>query len=278
MVGRLALNGVRAWADALRFLTRLPVPSGIPRSQEGSEADFRRSAVCFPLAGLVIGLLLAAAAALLREALPAWVAAVLVAAFWIGITGALHMDGLMDTADGLLSHRSRERMLEIMKDSRVGAMGVTVGALAVLLRASLLASLLDAAAPGLLAAALIATPVWSRAFLTAAIAGWPYARARDGAGAGSGGLGGLFRAVRGRHAALAAGLAALATAAAAAWAGGFAAPALTAAPLVAYGVGAPLAAGVSRKLGGLTGDVYGALNECLELAMLLGAVAYIIHA
>ncbi|MBB6734333.1 adenosylcobinamide-GDP ribazoletransferase [Cohnella sp. CBP 2801] len=255
----------------MQFLTRLPMPS-VPRSEEGMDADFRRSSVCFPLAGLVIGLLLAALAVLLRNVLPPWVAAVLATAFWIGLTGGLHMDGLMDTADGLLSHRSRERMLEIMKDSRVGAMGVMAGALAVLLRASLLASLLAAAGPGFLAAALIATPVWSRAFLTTAIAGWPYARAQD---AGTGGLGGLFRSVSARHAAWAAGLAAIATAAVAFAAGS---PAIAAAPPIAYGLGAPLAAAASRKLGGLTGDVYGALNECIELALLLGAVTFVYNA
>jgi cobalamin synthase len=164
-------------------------------------------------------------------------------------------------------------MLEIMKDSRVGAMGVMAGALAVLLRAALLASLLPFAGPGFLAAVLIITPVWSRAFLTTAIAGWPYAREQ---GAGTGGLGGLFRAVAARHAAGAACLAALATAAVAFAAGSGAA--IAAAAPIAYGVGAPLAAAASRKLGGLTGDVYGALNECIELALLLGAVAYVYNA
>lgn len=275
VVHALAIAG-KAFADALQFLTRLPVPARWTRPSSRPEADFGRSSAAFPAAGLVVGLLLAAGGWLFGSFLPPWVAAVLLTALWIGLSGALHMDGLMDTADGLLSHRSRERMLEIMKDSRVGAMGVVAGALAVLLRAALLASLLDPAAGGgsLAVLSLAAAPIWSRAFLATAIAGWPYARADSG-----GGLGGLFRAARARHALAAAALAALLTAAALACAGVWppaeAALALLAAAAIAYGVGALVAAAVSRKLGGLTGDVYGALNECIELALLLAAVAYL---
>lgn len=272
VVHGLAIGG-KAFAASLQFLTRLPVPARLAPPSRDPEADFRRSAVCFPAAGLVIGLILAGFGWLFGSFLPPWVAAVLLTALWIGLSGALHMDGLMDTADGLLSHRSRERMLEIMKDSRVGAMGVVAGSLAVLLRAALIAQL----APGhgaFAALALAAIPVWSRAFLPAAIAGWPYARADSG-----GGLGGLFRSVGAKHAAAAAALAALLTAAALAvsgvWPLAQAALALLAAFAVAYGVGALIAAAASRKLGGLTGDVYGALNECIELALLLAAVAYL---
>lgn len=265
-------NGLKAWLAALQFLTRLPVPAKLAGAA-GEEADFRRSVACYPAAGLVIGLLLALAGWLLSLALPPWVAAVLVATIWIGLSGALHLDGLMDTADGLLSHRTRERMLEIMKDSRVGAMGVVAGVLSVLLRVALLASLLPARG-ALVAFALATIPVWSRAFLATAIAGWPYARARSG-----GGLGGLFRGAGAKHALAAAILAGAITAAALAafgiWPPGEAALALLVMAAVAYGAGWLIAFAVSRKLGGLTGDVYGALNECIELALLLAAVAYL---
>ncbi|WP_027093129.1 adenosylcobinamide-GDP ribazoletransferase [Cohnella thermotolerans] len=265
-------NALKAFAAALQFLTRLPVPARLAGAAH-EDGDFRRSVAFFPAAGFVIGVLLALAGWLLGSALPPLVAAVLVTVLWIGVTGALHMDGLMDTADGLLSHRSRERMLEIMKDSRVGAMGVVAGTLAALLRAALLASLL----PGqgaFAAAVLTVVPVWSRAFLATAIAGWPYARADSG-----GGFGGLFRTVKAKHALAAAALACLLTAAALAvtdvWPFGQAAVFLLAAAAVTYGAGSLLAASASRKLGGLTGDVYGALNECIELALLLAAVAYL---
>src|SRR5690606_5946187 len=107
------IGGMQAFAAALQFLTRLPI-----RVQLNYNEDlFRRSTVYYPAAGALIGLLTAIAGFLLTYALPAAPASVLVLSVWIGLTGALHLDGLMDTADGLLSHRSRERMLEIMKDS-----------------------------------------------------------------------------------------------------------------------------------------------------------------
>jgi adenosylcobinamide-GDP ribazoletransferase len=254
------LHGIAA---AFQFLTRLPLPVAVPFD----EATLARSVVAYPAVGLVIGILLAAAGAAAAWLLPPLPAAVLTLTAWVAVTGGLHLDGLMDTADGLLSSRSRERMLEIMKDSRVGAMGVMAGGLQLLMKAALLTAWAGDArrAPWLL---LATAPLLSRAFLAAAIAGWPYARA-DGAG-----LGGLYRGVSRRHAAAAALIAApltlaLALAAgqgparwqAAAWAA-----ALFAA---AYAAGWALARGMSRKLGGLTGDTYGALNELLETLLLL---------
>lgn len=258
----------------MQFLTRLPVPRWLaPVSHE--EADFRRSTAYYPAAGFAIGLILAGLGWLLDWALPPWPAAVLLTVAWVGLSGGLHLDGLMDTADGLLSHRTRERMLEIMKDSRVGAMGVAAGSLSLLLRASLLASLLEA--PSELAAlGLLAIPIWSRSFMVTAIAGWPYARA-EGAG-----LGGLFRTVNAQQALAAALLSAALTSAALAafgdWGVAGSALALLAAAAIAYAIGAALAAAVSRKLGGLTGDIYGALNETIELALLIAAVVYASHA
>lgn len=252
---------------ALQFLTRLPISARMPNGQK----LFRRSTVFFPLAGFVIGLIVAGIGFGLGFLFPFYVNAALLLAVWVLLTGGLHVDGLMDTADGLLSHRSRERMLEIMKDSRVGAMGVLACVLYVLLKAALLAALLnDAGLERFLALALI--PVWSRSFMVMAIAGWPYARE-------SGGLGALYRSVRGRHAAAAFLLAAGMTLALfallpgsglplepLAWLGSFA--------LGTYAAGCWIAAAISRKLGGLTGDVYGALNELLELILLLVAVGY----
>ena len=91
--------------------------------------------------------------------------------------------GLMDTADGILSHRPREQMLEIMKDSRVGAMGVIVCVLHLLLKFSLLYTLLDTehvGERGSLLVLLAIVPIWSRWFMVAAIKNWPYARPRFG--------------------------------------------------------------------------------------------------
>lgn len=257
---------VSAAAAAIRFLTRIPLPGTMP----DRPAVFRRSAVFFPLAGLFIGGLLAAAAFGLGHVFPFHVNAVLTLSLWVGLTGGLHLDGLMDTADGLMSNRSRERMLDIMKDSRSGPMGVIAAVLALLLKAALLAALLEQGGREPFAL-LVIIPVWSRAFLSMAIAGWPYARIEQG-------MGGLYRAVRGRHALAAGVLAAGISCPVMAGIGGFApvwALALSGGVLlVTYIIGASLAAAVNRKLGGLTGDVYGALNECLELVLLLALAGF----
>lgn len=260
-----------ALAAALQFLTRLPIPV---RTTDAPEV-FRRSTVFYPAAGLAIGAIVAGVAFGVSFVFPAFVNAALLLGIWVFLSGGLHLDGLMDTADGLLSHRSRERRLEIMKDSRVGAMGVIVCILYLLLKCALLTGLLtnvesrDGGAAWWLLALL---PVWSRAFLPAAIAGWPYARQGPGVGQ-------LFRTVRGKHALAAF---ALATALTLLWlqcAGGFDWQAtvgwILALAAATYGVGSIGAAVVSRKLGGLTGDVYGALNEVLETVLLFGLVGYL---
>lgn len=247
---------------ALQFLTRLPIAVRMPNSQ----TLFRRSTIFFPAAGFIIGGIVAGAAYGLSFIFPDYVNAILLVSLWVLLTGGLHLDGLMDTADGLLSHRSRDKMLEIMKDSRVGAMGVIACVLYLLLKTSLVTALLAADQLQLLFV-LVVIPMWSRAFMVMAMAGWPYARQQ-------GGLGSLFGNVRGQHAILAGMLAALITLAvflaapeidgiltALIWLGVMI--------LITYAAGAWLAASVSRKLGGLTGDIYGALNELVELLLLL---------
>ncbi|WP_311198833.1 adenosylcobinamide-GDP ribazoletransferase [Paenibacillus hexagrammi] len=202
----VVVGWLHALAAAFQFLTRLPVPLRF----EYTERIFRRSVIFYPLAGAVIGLLLWGAEVVLKHLLPPFPAAVILLAMWVGITGGLHLDGLMDTADGILSHRSREKMLEIMKDSRVGAMGVIVCVLHLLLKLSLLYTLLQAdrdasifvdssvgnsVSNGIsnsVSFVLVIIPCWSRWFMAASIYMWPYARKESG-------LGGLFQTVRASH-------------------------------------------------------------------------------
>ena len=108
------MNQLRA---AISFLTILPA---------GKSAAFDPDAMVplFPVVGLIIGVLLAVFDNLVMRIWPNPVGAVLDVIFLVVITGAFHLDGLGDTADGILSHRSRERALEIMKDSRLGTMGL----------------------------------------------------------------------------------------------------------------------------------------------------------
>ena len=112
---------------ALRFFTRLPLPA---RTDE--DRPLARAALGFPLAGLVIGALTALVWAGAVSLLPALPAAGLAIAAGLIITGALHEDGLSDCADGLGGGSTRERALEIMRDSRIGAFGaaaliITIG-------------------------------------------------------------------------------------------------------------------------------------------------------
>ena len=266
----LLIGGLEALVAAFQFLTRFPIPVSLAYDERLN----RRSVAFYPFVGAVIGLIAALAGMLLEPALPPAVVAILLVALWTMLSGGLHLDGLMDTADGLLSHRSRERMLEIMKDSRVGAMGVMACVFAVGLKVALVASLIEEWREEWLPLAIL-VPVWSRAFLGTAIACWPYARQGPG-------LGALYRTVGKRHA-IASGIgAAILTVLALAFqperdAADVGYILLTAA-LVAYGVGMLLSVAVHRKLGGLTGDVYGALNECIEIGLLLAWVSYAFNA
>src|SRR5580692_9255645 len=123
---------------SLRFLTRLPMG----RATSSDDSALAHAAWAFPLAGLVVGVIGAAAYVLAYELrLPAWVAAALAVAATLTVTGALHEDGLADTADGFGGGDTRERKLEIMRDSRIGTYGVCALTLSILLRVSAIASL-----------------------------------------------------------------------------------------------------------------------------------------
>ena len=123
--------------SALRFLTILP----IPESWCGDEDDFYRSPDWYPVVGLGIGLGLAILDLFLCWLLPTQVASILLVLAMITVSGALHLDGLADSADAFFSSRGREQMLEIMKDSRSGPMGVTAIVIVLLLKLMLLISL-----------------------------------------------------------------------------------------------------------------------------------------
>lgn len=115
------------WLTALRFFTHLPLPQG-----GAGERSLAKAALGFPLAGILIGALIALVWAASATLLPALPAAGLAIATGLIITGALHEDGLSDCADGLGGGNTRERTLEIMRDSRIGAFGaaaliVTIG-------------------------------------------------------------------------------------------------------------------------------------------------------
>jgi cobalamin synthase len=128
----------------------------------------------FPLAGALIGLLLGAVWWVAAEAWPAPVAAALVVAADLGLTGMLHFDGLLDSADGVLSHLAPERRLIVMAAPDVGAFAIAVGGAVLLTRFASLAALRPA--PLLLAG------VWcaSRTLMAAVMRIVPYARMAEG--------------------------------------------------------------------------------------------------
>lgn len=236
---------MNSFLTALQFLTRI----NLRRQDAVTPEAFGASVVFFPLVGAVIGLILAAFWHFAAAFAPAHALAAAIVVLGMALTGGLHCDGLMDTMDGLFSGRSRERMLEIMKDSRVGANGVMAFAAFLLLKWAVVFDLL-AASPG---AALFFAPVAGRLAMVVGITCFPYARPE--------GMGKAFADHAGRPALYWA----AATAAAAAAACG---PAAMAALAGAVVFAALLGRYVTRMLGGLTGDVYGAMTELTELGVL----------
>lgn len=229
---------------ALTLLSRLPVPGAGP---VGAGACW-----AYPLAGVVLGALAAAVAALaLLAGLPPVLAAGLVLVVLAMSTGAMHEDGLADVADGFWGGWDRDRRLDIMKDSRMGAYGAIALVLSLGLRWQALALVLA----GGTWAPLIATAALSRAAMPALMAALPHARQS-----------GLSHAVgrAGPLRALAAGLIGAGVALACL------PPATALAAMAAAGLAAlAMAALARRKIGGQTGDVLGATQQLAEIAILL---------
>ena len=121
---------MRLYFIALQFLTIIPLPF----SHRFEERDLGRSMALFPLVGLTLGAFLAGADFILSPWLPRQVCDLLLIAFLSAITGAIHLDGLADVCDGLAARGGRERFLAVMKDSRVGAVGVVGLMLGLLLK------------------------------------------------------------------------------------------------------------------------------------------------
>jgi adenosylcobinamide-GDP ribazoletransferase len=227
---------------AVVFLTRLPL-------RLGESLPLAAAARGFPLAGALVG---GIAAMVLTLAdflgLPAIVAALLAIGAALAVTGALHEDGLADSADGLFATASRERALEIMRDSRIGTFGTLALVLTVGLKATSLAALADGAA------ALVAVHALARGWLPALMR-WDDPARSDGL---------AFDAGRPE-------------AEGAYWAAGLG----LAVAVLSVGVAGLLAAAASlacalavaalarRRLGGYTGDTLGAAEQAAEIGAVL---------
>jgi len=212
-----------------------------------------RSTIYFPLVGLIIGLLLALLYVVCRMFLPVSVNCVLLIGALALITGAHHIDGLMDTADAFAAGKSREQRLEIMRDTRVGAFGVTAAILALLTKYASLSTVISVPA-------LLTFPLLSRWAITGLVLIFPSAR-DDGS----------FYTLK----------------SAAGWSGFIGATVITLAaavplnglimgPLIMLGLfGLLYCLGVlfNRLFGGLTGDCCGALIESGEVIALILNIA-----
>lgn len=240
---------MRGLIVALGFLTRIPVPLRVFDDARARAA----SLAWYPPVGALIGALLCALAWVLPDDRPVLCAALLVVA-WVALTGALHLDGLADSADAWVGGMAgtwderRARTLAIMKDPRSGPAGVTALVLMLIVKFAALASL-----PAAGWSALWLAPMLARMAATAAFLVTPYVR--------SGGMGtGLADAPR-----IACAVALLCGVLACALAGARGAMALA----CAFVVFALWRRACLQRLGGITGDTAGALVELVEAAVLV---------
>jgi adenosylcobinamide-GDP ribazoletransferase len=236
---------------AIGFLTRLPL-----RREPLSASEFASAAVWFPLVGAALGGVIAGIALGLAQILPALLAAALAIAFELALTGALHVDGLADSADGLAG-RNPERSLEIMRDHSLGAYGASALALDLLAKAAALGALAEAH----MVLPVVAAYAVSRAAPLPLTVILPYARSDGGAGRSlSEGLG-----IRGALIGVA-----LATVIAVATTGAWALGPLACLALISAAVGAL----ARRRLGGVTGDTMGAAIELTATSALIFAAGW----
>ncbi|HHY25396.1 MAG TPA: adenosylcobinamide-GDP ribazoletransferase [Desulfitobacterium dehalogenans] len=239
---------------ALTFLTRIP----LPQPENVTSEEFTQSQHYYPLVGLILGGTLWLALILLLPHYPPLVTAALLLTLELILTGGIHLDGFMDSMDGLLSARTPERMLEIMKDSHVGAFGAVSATVYLLLKFTLLAGLLALPSP-FVPYLILFMPILSRWIFQIGVHFFPYARAQ--------GFGQGFHeaSLKTRWLFLGEGLLLLfLTYWVLHWPGisGF----ILATLFILF-----FTHKVSRLLGGLTGDLYGASIELSELLFLLGA-------
>lgn len=237
---------MRSLLAALGFLTRIPVPAWVFKDT----GAMKSSLAWYPAVGLLMGGALWSLAWMGGDLPPLLLAAMLLLA-WTGLTGALHLDGLADSADAWVGGLGdRERTLAIMKDPRSGPMGVTAVVLVLLLKFAALASL------PLAHMAVWLAPMLARTAITAAFLCMPYVRSQ--------GLGSVLTDSP-RLACIIGVAAAVALAACSGW----------------HGLRALLAVSVvfacwrfacMHRLGGMTGDTLGALTELAEAAVLVALV------
>jgi adenosylcobinamide-GDP ribazoletransferase len=239
---------MKALLIALQLLTTIPVRVRGELTQDAAAG----ASAWFSLVGLMLGTVLAAADLGLRRILPAGASAALVVTLWIALTGAIHFDGFLDCCDALLGSHTPERRLEILRDSRVGAFAVAGGVCLLLVKYAALAEMQGVWRTP----ALFVLPALTRASMVYAMRAYPYARSGPGMGA-------WYRdGISWWQVVVAAAVATVAAVLVIGWLG----LALMAWVWLVTVIVAWL---VQRRIPGLTGDGYGAINEITEVAGLL---------
>ena len=243
---------MRGFIIALTFLTRIPFP--LPK--DVSSEEFIKSYRFYPVVGLVLGVLLWLMAKFLLPYYPPLVLGALVLGAELMLTGGIHLDGFMDSMDGLLSARSPEKILDIMKDSRVGAHASMALVGLLLLKFTLLANLTVSKLP-----LLIVMPMLARWVFQIGMIGFPYARSQ--------GLGKGFHEATQWIPFLLSGIIVCGISF---YLLGFAGPL---AFVISSLIITIVAYKISSLLGGLTGDLYGAFIELSEVIILLVAFPFV---
>ena len=248
--GGQVVSWLRPLGVAFGLLTRLPLTCGT-----ASDDDLGRAPMFFPVVGFGLGIILAILVVIVGRRPSAALVAVILVACLAALTGGLHLDGLADVFDGLGSaHGDRERALAIMRDSRIGAHGAVAVTLGLLAKAVALSALVERHAVW----PIVAFPAVARWTAVYLLAFFPYVRPE--------GLGQAFHAGASIRQAV---WATVFVAALGVWCGSACViPIMSAlAAALAFGVW------MQRRLGGLTGDVYGAAIELAEIAFLSAAIA-----
>ena len=256
------LRELRLFLTAVQFFTRIPVPAWVGHSAQ----QLDQAARYLPLVGICVGVLAAAALWLAARVLPLSLAVGLSMAVSILVTGAFHEDGLSDFADGMGGGHRREKILGIMKDSRVGAYGVIALVLVLLLKYQALLALYNMHSLPFVCAALVAAHAVSRLMAASIMMTQHYVRDDDSARAKP-----AAQALS--HAsfsiALLIGIATLDLL----FVAGAKTAAVFAAVAAAFLMRAYLAWRLQKRLGGYTGDCLGAVQQLCELAFYLGLLS-----
>ncbi len=237
---------------ALQFLTTIPIKLGFSTEQIG------RSTVYFPIVGIIIGAILVGFNYIFGLVLPPSLVNVLLVAVMVLLSGGLHLDGLVDTCDGIAGNGTPEERWKVMHDSRAGVFGIIGAALLLLIKFVSLNNVPQS----LMMFTLLTAPVISRWAIVYAIFSYPYARPS--------GLGKAFKQATDKWKFLLATLITIAISV------GLLKLAGLVIILITWLLVIVITFYLKRKFGGLTGDTYGAINEITETGVfiLVSALSY----